>query len=152
MKSIFHDCKVTVLSQEVADDTLVTFRPVDMAADGGYEGVAFAIGVQEGSIVTTYVAHAQQDTTSGFGTAADLEGTALTFSSITGAKTVLLDIYKPAERWVRPILLVPNTAATVIVSCTAIQYNARQAPATQDATTSGSWTGEFHAQPAEGTP
>ncbi len=152
MKNVFNDCKVTVLSQEVADNTLVTFRGVDMGADGGYDGVAFAIGVQEGSVVATYVAHVQQDADVAFGSASDLLGTAITFSSITGAKTIVMDIGKPGEQYLRPILLVPNTAATVVVSCTAIQYNARSAPATQDSTTTGSWTGEFHAAPVAGTP
>jgi hypothetical protein len=151
MKNVFNDCKVTVLQSVVADDTLVTFRGVDMAADGGYDGVAFAFGVQDGSVVDTYVAHVQQDGDSAYGSASNLLGSALTFSSITGAKTVVLDIGKPGERYVRPILLVPNGAATTVVSCTAIQYNARSAPATQDSTTSGSWTGEYHAAPAAGT-
>ncbi len=151
MKSVFHDCKVTVLGAVVADDASVTFRGVDMASDDGYEGVAFAFGVADGSEVATFVARVQQDTAAGFGTAADLAGSALTFGSITGFKTVLTDIFRPAERYVRPVLLVPNTAATCIVCCTAIQYGGRSAPATQDATTTDSWTGEFHSGPAEGT-
>jgi len=151
MKSVFHDCKVTVLTAQVADNAIVTFRGVDMAADDGYESVAFAFGVVDGSVVANFVAKVQRDTAVGFGTAADLAGSAITFGSLTGVVSALLDIKNPGERYVRPILTVPNTAATCIVCCTAIQYNGRSAPATQDATTTGSWTGEFHSEPAEGT-
>lgn len=151
MKNVFHDCKVTVLGQFAAvQSSIVTFRAVDMAADGGYEGVAFAYGVQDGAAVAAYVPKVQQDTTSGFGTVADLAGSANTFASIIGAKTIVADIGRPSERWVRPLLTVPATNATTVVSCTAIQYNGRSKPATQDSTTIGSWTGEFHAAPAEG--
>lgn len=152
MKSVFHDCKVTVLTATVADNETITFRGVDMAADGGYEGVAFVFGVVDGSVVTTFVPKAQQDSSSTFGTdVQDIAGTANTFGSITGVKTICIDILKPTDRYVRPILAVPNTAATCVVCCTAIQYKAREAPATQDATTTGSWTGEYFAEPAEGT-
>lgn len=151
MKSVFHDCKVTVLHARVADDAIVTFRGVDMAADGGYEGVAFVFGVVDGSVVADFVAKVQQDTAVGFGTAADLAGSAVTCDSITGIKTIVTDIYRPLERYVRPILTVPNTAATCVVCCTAIQYRGRTAPASADSTTTGSWTGEFHSGPAEGT-
>jgi hypothetical protein len=151
MKSVFHDCKVTVLSAEVADAASVTFRGVDMAADDGYEGVAFVFGVVDGSVVADFVPSVQQDTASNFATAADLAGSANTFASITGVKTVVTDIFRPTERYVRPVLVVPNTAATCVVCCTAIQYKGRSAPATQDSTTTGSWTGEFHSSPAEGT-
>ncbi len=150
MRSVYHECKVTVLSAEVADTAIVTFRPVDMQANGGYERVAFAYGVVDGSVVADFIAKVQQDTTNAFSAAADLEGTAITFSSLTGVVTAELDV-KPTERWVRPILTVPNTAATCVVCCTAIQYNGRLSPATQDATTSGSWTGEYHGTGAEGT-
>lgn len=151
MKSVYHDCRVTVLSASVEDTSIATFRGVDMAADGGYEGVAFAFGVVEGAEVSDFVAKVQTDSVSNFATPSDIAGSAITFDSITGVVTAVQDIKKPAERYVRPILTVPNGSATCVVCCTAIQYNGREAPATQDSTTTGSWTGEFHAEPIAGT-
>lgn len=151
MYSAMHDCKITVLTATVADNAIVTFRGVDMAADGGYDGVCFVFGVVDGSVVADFVPKAQQDTASTFATAADLAGTAHTFSSLTGVVTAIMDIKGPKERYVRPILTVPNTAATCIVCCTAIQYNGRSKPASLDSTTTNSATSEFLAEPAEGT-
>ncbi len=151
MKSIFHDTRVTVLTARVADGAIVTFNGVDMQADGGYEGVAFAFGVVDGSVVADFVAKVQTDSASAFSSAQDVAGSAITFSSLTGVVTAELDISRPPERYVRPILTVPNTAATCVVCCTAIQYNGREAPSTPDSTTDDCWTGEFHAEPANGT-
>ncbi len=140
MKSIYHDCQVTVLGAQVLDANYFTGAGVDMS---GYEGVAFVVGNADGSVVTGYHVKAQQDTTSGFGTAADLEGSDISFASITGIYTNVLDINKPTERWVRPIVTVPNTAATAVTVVTAIRYGGKILPESN--------TGEYHTGSAEGT-
>jgi len=137
---IFYDTKVDVLALQVADDVVVTGGGVDMQ---GYEGVAFVAGVVEGAVYTGYKLKAQQATSSTFSDAADLADTEISFASITGIVKQVLDINKPTDRYVRPILTVPNVSATCVVTLTAIRYNPRSVPQSN--------SGEYHVSPSEGT-
>ncbi len=148
INSAFTDLRVTVLLAQVADTVPLTTPAVDMT---GYEGIAFVSGHNDGSVVAGYHIEVQQDTTSGFGTAAAMSGSGITFSSLTGIVTAMTDVKHPTDRWVRALLTVPNTAATAITTVTAIQYGGKIKPAVQDATTTSSWTGELNADTGEGT-
>ncbi len=139
LKSIFHDAKVSVQVMKSADNETLTGVGVDMA---GYEGVAFIVSALKGE-VAAFSIKAQQDTDSAYGTAADLLGTATAFSDAVGTDAVcVLDIYQPRERYVRPVVTVPDWTAKP-VSVIAIQYGAREVPVSN--------AGEFHQSPAEGT-
>jgi len=143
LDSIFHDTKITVQEITPADNTILTGVGVDMK---GYEGVAFVIAIEDVE-AGTYVAKAQSAASSTYSDAADLEGSAQTFASSDGAGAWtmrVIDIKKPLERYVRPILTVPNlTATTQAVSVIAIQYNPRSVPQSN--------SGEALVSPAEGT-
>jgi hypothetical protein len=53
-----------------------------------------------------------------------------------------LEIIQPRERYVRPVLTIPNWTA-VAAGCIAIRHRAKTVP--------GSNAGELHLSPAEGT-
>jgi hypothetical protein len=79
--------------------------------------------------------------------AADLAGAALAIADTADNKLLVLDVFRPAERYVRAVVT-RGTADAVIDGVIAIQYGARVLPASQDATVAGI---ETHVSPAEGT-
>ena len=127
----------------VAGTSDINGATLDMS---GYEGVLITVtfGVITGSAVTTI--KAQQDSASGMGTAADLEGTEQTVADTDDEKTFFIDLYRPQERYVR--VVVPRaTQNAVVASATYLQYGAAKAPITHGTNVSG----EFHQSPDEGT-
>lgn len=138
--------KVTrVLAAVAAGQTNQTGDAVDMS---GFEGVLFiaSFGTLSSGAVTGI--KAQQDTDSAMGTAADLLGTALAIAEDRDGDVLVLDIFRPTERYVRPIVT-RGTGNAVIDGVIAIQYGAHKAPTTNDsATVAGT---ETHISPAEGT-
>jgi hypothetical protein len=54
-----------------------------------------------------------------------------------------LEIHTPNERYVRPLVVVPNATAATPTAVLAIQFNAKEIPQTN--------AGEVHISPAEGT-
>jgi hypothetical protein len=140
LKSIYHDTLLAVeaLKADANNETL-TGAGVDMQ---GFEGVAFILVAGLGEVASWSI-KTQQDSDAAFGTAVDLEGTATTVATAVATNAIgVLDIYQPQERYVRPIVTVPNIAAVpgVVIS---IRYGARVMPQTN--------TGEFHQSPDEGT-
>lgn len=141
MDNLSKTLKVSIQALKSADNESLTGAGVDMA---GYDGVLFVAGALEGEALD-FSMKAQQDSASGFGTAADLLGTATAFSTTIPAKGLaVLEISRPEERYVRPIITVPNAGAATPTFCIAIQYGARSLPVTN----TGS---ELHVTPAEGT-
>lgn len=140
LHSIYHDVKLAIeVMKDNADNETLTGAGVDML---GYEGVAFVLQAEEGEIASLSM-KAQQDTDVAFGTAADLLGTATACATTVAARGLaVLDIYQPKERYVRPIVTVPDWTAKA-VSVLSIRYGGRIRPETN--------TGEFHQSPAEGT-
>lgn len=135
------DFKVSVQALKAADNETLTGTGVDMQ---GYENVDFFAVALEGEALDFSI-KAQQDTASGYGTAADLEGTATAFSTTIPAKgQAQLSIRKPRERYVRPVITVPNATTATPVCCIAIQWGARSLPISAS-------NGETHVSPAEGT-
>jgi hypothetical protein len=141
MKSIFHDCLVTVeLIEEAGDNGAYTGSGVDMQ---DYEGVAFVL-VTANTEAGAYTLKAQQDSDSAFGTAADLLGTSTALTSSGSLNKVgVLDIKTPQEQYVRSIVTVPNLTSAQGVAVIAIRYGAKKLPVSN--------TGEYHVSPAEGT-
>jgi hypothetical protein len=140
LKSIYHDTRVAVMSLKAdADNETLTGAGVDMQ---GYEGVAFILVAGQGEVASWSI-KAQQDSDAAFGTAADMEGTATTVATAVATDAIgVLDIYQPQERYVRPIVTVPNITA-VPAAVIAIKYQPREMPCTN--------VGEFHQSPDEGT-
>jgi len=114
----------------------------------GCEGVIFLIsfGTITAGAVTSV--KAQQDTAVGGETMADLEGTSITVADDDDNQVVVLDIYRPQERYVRCVVD-RDTQNAVIDGIIALQYGVDHAPTTNDATTVVSR--EIHASPDEGT-
>ena len=143
LKSIYHDTAITAIDVRDADSEIVTpSAGVDML---GYEGVAFVAAVDAGQTLSGFSMKAQQDTASDFSVdPQDLIGTAVAFSSNVSAEVLrVLDIYQPQERYVRPVLTVPNLDAATPIAIIAIRYGARTMPTDVH-------TGEFHQSPDEG--
>lgn len=131
----------TIQALKAADNETLNGSGVDML---GYESVMFIVGALKGEELT-FSMKAQQDTASDFGTAADLAGTANSF--VTDAYTdglAILDIHQPQERYVRPVITVPNAATAKATFCVAIQYNPKNKPVANE-------DYEIHVSPAEGT-
>jgi hypothetical protein len=124
-----------------ADNETITGTGVDMT---GYQGVVFFVVAGKGE-VATFSIKAQQDSAVGFGTAADLLGSAVSFATaVNTSGFAFLEIRNPAEQYVRPIITVPNITTPVAVTVVALRYGKNWRPETNA-------DGEVHVAPAEGT-
>lgn len=144
MISVLHDTKMSIQVYKSADNESLTGAGVDTL---GYRGVAFVVGAAGGEDFATWAIKAQQDSASGFGTAADLVGSSKTFSTVASPSTdglAVLEITEPRERYVRPVITVPNVSTAKITFCVAILFGAKNLPV-------GANVGELHVNPAEGT-
>ncbi len=126
---------------QTADVTEVDGAAIDMQ---GWDGCLF--------MVTLHVANAgnylkvAQDTASGFGTTADLEGSKVVCAH---ADDILwVDVYKPRERYLRGVLIRAG-AATASGDMYCIRYKGRKLPRTN--VTTNAITGKLLVSPAEGT-
>lgn len=137
---VYHDIKVVPQVFKAADNETLNGAGVDTA---GYEGVAFVAYALKGEALDFSI-KAQQAAVSDYSDAADLAGTAETFSTTYVADAhAVLDIYRPIERYVRPVITVPNATAATPLAVIALLYGGRNLPESN--------TGEFHPSPAEGT-
>jgi hypothetical protein len=105
-----------------------------------------ALGTLASSAVTGL--KVQMGNESNLSDAADLTGTAVSMADSDDNKLLVLDIHRPAERYVRSVVT-RGTADATIDGVIAIQYGARVLPGSQDSTVAGI---ETHVSPAEGTP
>lgn len=145
--NLLREIKITrVMNAVAAGTTDQNGSGVDMS---GFEGVMFValLGTLTANQVTEL--KAQQDTVSNFATAADLAGTKVgPMADDDDNQCLVLDVHKPQERYVRPVLL-RETANAVIDGIIAIQYGPHAKPTVQDAATIA--FSEQHISPAEGT-
>jgi hypothetical protein len=140
MYSLFKNAKVSICALKAADNETLTGTTLDMQ---GFDSVAFIAGALSGEALD-FAVKAQQGAASNMSDAADLAGTSVTFSPTTVVNGLTtLEIHQPLERYVRPIVTVPNASAATPTFCVAIQFNARNLPQTN--------AGEIHISPAEGT-
>jgi hypothetical protein len=139
-KDMFESCKHVPQVIKAADNETLNGAGVDMA---GYEGVAFFVQALKGEALNFSI-KVQQAEESDYSDAADLKDTSVAFATTVGADGyTMLDVYRPTERYVRPVVTVPNASAATPVSVIAIQYGARFQPVSND--------GELHTSPDEGT-
>lgn len=146
MHNLFRGCKVTrVMTAQSAGTSNVNGNAVDMA---GWDGVAFiaTFGTITAGAVTSV--KAQQAQNSNVSDAADLIGTGITVADDDDNQAAIIDIYRPQERYVRPVV-VRGTQNAVIDGVLAIQYKGRVSPVTHDSATVIS--AEYHDSPVEGT-
>jgi 3-oxoacyl-(acyl-carrier-protein) synthase len=148
MENLSKVTKVTrVMNGVVAGTTDQNGDSVDMQ---NFEGVMFvaSIGALTASQVTNLTAQGSSDDGSA-DSFADLLGTGTAaMADSDGDQVIVLDIYKPVERYIRPVLL-RHTANAVIDGIVAIQYGPRVKPTTHCTTTVQA--AETHVSPAEGT-
>jgi hypothetical protein len=124
-----------------ADNETLYGTGVDML---GYQGVVFIAGV-DGGENKTYGLKAQQDTDAAFGTAADILGSNVAFTTTTVLDgSGMLEIIRPTERYVRPALVVANVTTPTAVCVIALRYGKNWLPETNT-------NAEAHADAAEGT-
>ena len=90
--------------------------------------------------------HAEQDTATGMGSAADLAGTAQAVGEDNDDEIYVLDLYRPLERFVRGVVTKDGSNAQA-ESLIYIQYTGRKLPVTD----MGADNYELHVSPAEGT-
>lgn len=142
IKTGYHDLEISYQVSKNADNESLTGAGVDML---GREGVIFIATALQGE-AADFAIKAQQDTDSAYGTAADLAGTSLTFSTDTTVDAVaVLEIRNPLERYVRPVITVPDLTSATPVACVALVYGKKERPVTAPT------YGEIHIAPAEGT-
>lgn len=141
MINVLNDSKITIQALKAADNETLTGEGVDML---GYGSVTFVVGALKGEALDFSI-KAQQDSASTFAAAADLLGTAKAFSTTIAADgQAEVEVVHPQERYVRPLITVPNATAATPVFCIAIQTDPKYAPVTNT-------NAEIHVSPAEGT-
>jgi hypothetical protein len=140
------DTKVTrVLVATAVGITNVSGSILDME---GFEGVEF---IMLGGTITDGLLSikAQEGAQANLSDAADLQGTLTTLQNTDDNKAAVLDVFRPAKRYVRPVIVRGGATGAVIDGVIAIQYKARSKPTINDATTVGST--ETWISPPEGT-
>jgi len=135
---------VKVADHSTAATSAVNSASVDMAQDGGWNGVMFFTSFGTAAANNTLnLAQSSDD-----GSADDF--TDLTGSSVASGSSdedVWIDCYRPEKRYVRAEAA--RGTSSTLESVWALLYEPRNIPA--DNTTSGTIAGEAHATPAEGT-
>ena len=147
MENLLKGIKITrVMNAVAAGTTVQNGSVVDMS---GWDGVTFIASF--GTLTATQVTSlkGQQGQVSNLSDAADLAGTLVgPLADGDSNKCLVLDIYRPLERYVRPVVS-RGTANAVIDGVLAIQYRGRKSPVTQDTATIAA--NEQHVSPSEGT-
>ena len=124
-----------------ADNETITGTILDMQ---GYQGVVFIVSANRAE-AANFTIKAQQDTAVGMGSAADLVGTSVAFSTAIGADGfAFLEVVRPLERYVRPAVVVPDLTTPCALSVISIRYG-------KDTTPETNADGEIHVEPIEGT-
>ena len=114
----------------------------------GFEGVLMVVkfGDIAGSATTTI--KAQQDTATGMGSAADLEGTGVSVADDDDNQIFIIDLHRPQERFVR-VVVDKDASHNTEEMAFYIGYGAHKLPVTQ--TLADEVTYELHVSPDEGT-
>lgn len=146
MSNLGKNTKVTrALVATAVGITAVNGSILDMA---NFEGVMFIASLGTITDGTTGV-KAQDGNDSGLSDAADLAGSSVTMAITDDGKSVILDIYKPLKRYIRPVVLRSGATGAVIDDVVAIQYGPRVKATTHDTATVAAY--EVWASPADGT-
>lgn len=140
MKNLLNGIKVIDLhaAATAATSSITDATVVDTA---GFEGCMFV--AKFGTSAVDNGIKVQQDTASGFGSGADLEGSKVLLDGTS--KVAIADVFRPRERYLKPVVL--RGTSTTLDSLVAILYGPRTKPAVQPTST----TAELNVSPAEGT-
>lgn len=135
-----------VADHTAAGTTDVESASVDMAEDGGWDGVVFFTSFSVAAADNSLKVQQSSDdgSTDSFG---DLEGTGAVTGTSPSYEDIVVDVLRPTKRYVRAKAVV-DTSSTV-ESIWAVRYRSRTRPVTN--TVSGTLLAEQHSSPAEGT-
>lgn len=138
----FYDADISYQVSKNADNETLTGAGVDMK---GKRSVLFIATALQGEALD-FAIKAASAAASDYSDAADLAGTSVTFSTDTSVDAIgVLEIKDPPERYVRPVITVPDAAAATAVACIALVFGEKYPPVTAPT------YGEHHVSPAEGT-
>jgi hypothetical protein len=128
----------------VVATTSVTGTTIDMS---GFEGVAFFL--QAGAITDGNLSvKAQGGLLANGSDAADLAGTLTTLTNAQDNNVAVLDLYRPTERYITPVIVRGGATGAVVQGLVAVLYGPHTKPTTQDATVAAS---KVVVSPAYGT-
>lgn len=130
--SLLKNTKITrVAAAAAAAQTDVVGSILDMA---GFTGVMFIAFTGDVTDTSALALKAEQNNLNQAGGMAELVGSAAFTAGATNAdnKVLVLDVYAPRERYIRPVLE-RGVANAVVDGIVAIQYIARTSPTQQDA-------------------
>lgn len=130
--SLTKNIKITrVAASASAAQTDVTGSILDMAE---FDGVLFIALTGDVTTSSALALKAEQNTANSTSGMAELSGSAAFTASASDAdsKALVLDVYKPRERYVRAVLE-RGSANAVVDGIIAIQYGAMNKPTTHDA-------------------
>lgn len=117
----------------------------------GYEGARVIVGfgtITAGAVTSVKMQQATAKTSDTALTAgADLEGSSITVADTDDNKCVIIDVFRPRERYLQPHIL-RATQNSVVDFVVYELYGAKKLPVVKDADVA---TQELHASPAEGT-
>jgi len=114
----------------------------------GFEGVMMVVKFGDIAGGATTTIKAQQDTATGMGSAADLEGTSIPVADSDDNQIFIIDLYKPQERYVR-LYIDKDASHNTEEMAFYIGYGARDFPTVL--TLADEVTYELHVSPDEGT-
>lgn len=137
----------SLLNDVVIDRVLIDMAAGQAATAGdildmaGFEGVIFIAKLGDVTDTSVVTLTAQQSTANSAGGMATLSGSVTFTAGAADADNnlLVLDVYRPTERYVRPVLT-SATANAVKNGIIAIRYGGRKLPATQSATVLASAT------------
>ncbi len=116
-----------------------------------FEGCRFIVGfgtITSGAATSVKVQQATAKTSdTALTSGADLEGSGITVADTDDNKAVIIDIFKPRERYLQ-LRILRATQNAVVDFAVAEKYGARKLPVTKHADIA---TQEIHISPAEGT-
>lgn len=114
----------------------------------GFEGVLMVVKFGDIAAGAVTSIKAQQDTATGMGSAADLEGTGQTVAADDDNQIFIIDLYKPQERFVR-VVVDKDASNNTEEMAFYIGYSAHKLPTVM--TLADEVTYELHVSPDEGT-
>lgn len=139
--------KITRVANSAAvGTTAVNGTVLDMS---GYDGVLLFVAA--GTITDgTVELKAEGGAVSDGSDAQDLAGTGTTLAATADNDVALLDLYRPLQRYIKPVVLrAGGSTGAVLDGVFAVQYCASHKPTTQDATVAAT---NLVISPAYGTP
>lgn len=126
--------KVTLASGAAAVATTnVSGTTLDMSCFDGVMFILQAGAITDGNLAVKAAGGAASDGSD----KSDLTGTSTALTNAQDNDVVILDLYRPLQRYITPVIVRGGATGAVVQGLIAIQYCANNKPTVQDATTVG---------------